>query len=272
MVVAAGVSLAWGLPGSAVAAPPPAGTEPPPAEQPAFAPTSTGEGPATAPPSTAAAGTTPPSTGPPSTAPPAAIDWPALVGQSVVIETSTGETVSGTVAADQGTLVSINTFSGLRLLQKAQVVSAVSNAPSSTSQAPAPVPGPAGSPTGPDPALVQAKKLRIAGAVVLATGVGLGAVIGLLGAARARTASEDLSGTTPGSSRQDAFDRGRTGNAMAISGLVLMGLGGVGGGVLLGLSAKKRKEARPVQAGVSLTPTASTGDDTRAGLSLTGKF
>lgn len=98
------------------------------------------------------------------------------------------------------------------------------------------------------------------GAIALGIGVAALAVMGA-GMARAH-AAEDFSATQTPDERRAQIGRGLAGNDMAIAGAIAGGVGVITGAVLVGLGAKKRRNA-------TVTPTASRRG---AGLSLSVRF
>ena len=98
----------------------------------------------------------------------------------------------------------------------------------------------------------KGKTLMIVGGVVLGLGVGAGAGLGVGGAAMGSKAESDAPEVDV-ELRPDVLDRGRVGNTLAYTGLVVGGVGIITGVVLLAIGAKKKKQARQM----SLVPTLS---------------
>ncbi len=103
------------------------------------------------------------------------------------------------------------------------------------------------------------------GAALLVVGVGGLAMMG--GGLAMGKRANDLGGIAPDdiAARRDQFDRGRTGNSLAIAGGVVGGLFAVTGAVLLGVGVSRRQAGKKH----AWTPVAAPGF---AGLALRGRF
>ncbi len=109
-----------------------------------------------------------------------------------------------------------------------------------------------------------AKPLIISGAVI--AGLGLGG-LGIMAAGLAMgNAANDVSGLDPEqpAERRDQFDRGRTGNTLALAGGIAGGVLLAGGAVLIGLGVKRKNTGS-----VAVAPFGSRG---QAGVRVVGRF
>lgn len=111
--------------------------------------------------------------------------------------------------------------------------------------------------------------LIVGGSIVAALGLGaIGMLIG--GGVLGNQAEEDFNAADDDAGRAEANTKGDTANALMIAGGVLAGVFLAGGGALIGLGIKKRRDADAAAAtAVSMTPSVGRGF---AGLSLSGRF
>ncbi len=104
--------------------------------------------------------------------------------------------------------------------------------------------------------------LIVAGSVTIAVGLGTTGMI-IAGAQMVKRADEDRNDAMTDAERNDADDRGRTGNALIISGSILTGVLLAGGATMLGIGIRRRMRY------LAFTPQMNRG---YVGVSLRGRF